>query len=125
MAQGMLSIFLDEMLENCFDPTIVAGNILESIRAFADPSSIKKTNQKFIKAMGCTILFFEGNEKTLSERTFILNMDACASCKQHATTEIKLKKCARCISTYYCSAACQKKDWPQHKKVCQIQDNNV
>ena len=30
----------------------------------------------------------------------------------------KLKRCAGCKVYYYCSAACQKADWTDHKKEC-------
>lgn len=31
----------------------------------------------------------------------------------------KLLRCSRCRSHWYCSKACQKKDWKRHKKICQ------
>jgi hypothetical protein len=30
----------------------------------------------------------------------------------------KLKRCSRCGGAYYCSAACQRADWPAHKSSC-------
>jgi MYND finger len=42
----------------------------------------------------------------------------CASCHKWRTTAHKVSKCSRCLTTYYCSATCQRADWPSHKQVC-------
>ena len=42
---------------------------------------------------------------------------SCASCGY--TTVDKLLQCSSCKVTYYCNAECQRKDWSQHKAVCQ------
>jgi hypothetical protein len=41
--------------------------------------------------------------------------DVCRGCNKEFDT---LLACARCKGVRYCGAACQKKDWPQHKGVC-------
>ncbi len=38
---------------------------------------------------------------------------SCAICSKEST-----KYCSTCKKIYYCSAECQKKHWPEHKKVC-------
>lgn len=44
----------------------------------------------------------------------------CAACGQlPATGGQRLKRCDRCLSRWYCSAACQRADWRAgHKAVC-------
>ena len=39
----------------------------------------------------------------------------CASCRKPEAAGLKLKKCSSCRNILYCSAACQKANWPKHK----------
>ena len=32
--------------------------------------------------------------------------------------DVNLKKCSRCKTVKYCSRACQKDDWKEHRAVC-------
>jgi len=42
----------------------------------------------------------------------------CDYCKKKADEVKKLKKCATCLKTRYCSQECQRADWKNHKNVC-------
>ena len=46
----------------------------------------------------------------------------CACCEKKATADAKLFACSRCKKMYYCSAACRKQDWKQHKQTCRAPD---
>jgi len=40
----------------------------------------------------------------------------CAVCAKYKSGE--QKRCAKCKARWYCSEACQKKDWSEHKQNC-------
>jgi hypothetical protein len=41
---------------------------------------------------------------------------SCFTCKAH----VVVKCCSKCQAVQYCSKSCQKKDWKQHKQICQF-----
>ncbi|KAK0270633.1 hypothetical protein LTR35_010841 [Friedmanniomyces endolithicus] len=45
-------------------------------------------------------------------------MDECATCFKTAGTDTPLRRCANCQDVKYCSRACQRSDWEEHKLVC-------
>jgi SAM-dependent methyltransferase len=45
----------------------------------------------------------------------------CFNCQiKQSQTDTKILKCSKCHFATYCSVDCQKKDWPNHKNVCNI-----
>jgi len=49
----------------------------------------------------------------------------CANCKVLEKSEKEFQKCSRCRFVFYCSKACQRKDWQNHKEICkQIRKKN-
>merc|ERR1712098_190216 len=42
----------------------------------------------------------------------------CANCGTSEKSEKQFKKCSRCGFVFYCSKACQRSDWPNHKQIC-------
>eukprot|EP01083_Nonionella_stella_P292540 994902_1 len=40
----------------------------------------------------------------------------CATCNNADATSV----CSACKCTYYCNSYCQRKDWKQHKQMCQM-----
>ncbi|KAI0041004.1 hypothetical protein FA95DRAFT_1565845 [Auriscalpium vulgare] len=44
---------------------------------------------------------------------------SCAKCNKPNDID-HMKKCGACQLTRYCSAACQRSDWPRHKEFCKI-----
>lgn len=60
----------------------------------------------------------EGEEKDTNNKKKKKKIRQCATCSKEQAEGWKLKKCARCQTTYYCGAACQRKHWPTHKQTC-------
>ncbi|XP_014789303.1 rho GTPase-activating protein gacZ, partial [Octopus bimaculoides] len=50
-------------------------------------------------------------------------MESC--CETCFRTNVPLKKCSKCKTTYYCSNDCQKYDWPTHKSNCKASKMNT
>ncbi|KZV64699.1 hypothetical protein PENSPDRAFT_587942 [Peniophora sp. CONT] len=48
-------------------------------------------------------------------------MGACAGCEKDDTSKHTTKVCAGCQLTRYCSAACQKGHWREHKAFCKME----
>ncbi len=75
----------------------------------------------FIRRRGtlCEKIAFDISTSPIIEmlvRVHGINKHACNFC--YVSSTIILQKCSNCISTYYCSKLCQKKDWYVHRMFC-------
>jgi hypothetical protein len=41
-------------------------------------------------------------------------------CSTVASLDLQLQSCAKCQSALYCSKACQRQNWKQHKRICKL-----
>lgn len=48
----------------------------------------------------------------------ICGLVKCRNCDNMESSQKEFEKCSRCKLVFYCSKACQKADWPIHKKLC-------
>merc|ERR1712098_459837 len=63
----------------------------------------------------------ESQVENMKSHRFVGNFRAlvkCASCGVLEKLEKEFQKCSRCGFVFYCSKACQKSDWPNHKQIC-------
>ncbi|KAJ7128417.1 hypothetical protein C8R44DRAFT_92842 [Mycena epipterygia] len=60
-----------------------------------------------------------------STKEVAITHGACHACRKPMPCK-ELKTCKKCYRVNYCSAACQRTEWPQHKLTCnQALDNNT
>lgn len=60
----------------------------------------------------------DGSEGHLPEGTRLEDLPTKFCAAPECKNGKDLKKCSRCKSAMYCSSACQKRDWPNHKAQC-------
>jgi hypothetical protein len=60
--------------------------------------------------------------KWIQEKGFEFKVKMCHVCKKE---DIKMKKCAGCMSIRYCSEECQKKDWKSHSMGCKEMQKEI
>jgi hypothetical protein len=90
-------------------------------------SSVKSTNKKIENLItnndSIEKIVYNGDHKkatlTLKDDSKVTLdvMHYCFMCNN-----VTSKKCGSCRNTFYCSIECQRKDWPEHKKYCAIEN---
>ncbi len=97
-------------LENLECSSSVENSVAATAGMFAVPAS--STDGEFDRAV----------EKAKDE--YVLSSASCFACKcarlLKDDTVPALKMCGKCKRVYYCSAACQRSNWPFHKKMCKL-----
>merc|ERR1712098_6349 len=95
-------------------------------------SSLKQAHEKNQLSVNALKLFSDLSEKSaliptesqvenMKSHRFVGNFRAlvkCASCGVLEKSEKEFQKCSRCGFVFYCSKACQRNDWQNHKQVC-------
>ena len=107
-------------------PDDFLGLLLDHLRVEAPHTAVS-----FLNAIGHAFADSHDKARSLLEKV-TANTDrslqlTCATCGENAAQAgvSNLKKCARCRTPIrYCSASCQKADWPQHKLVCRPRPEN-
>ncbi|EAR99605.1 Serine/Threonine kinase domain protein (macronuclear) [Tetrahymena thermophila SB210] len=87
-------------------------NILEQIAL--DQLEEEETQKKLEESKS-----IQNSQSSQSKNT---NTKLCQNCKQQ---DKKVSSCAGCKEVYYCSVECQKADWKNHKKPCQIKQEEI
>ena len=95
------------------------------------PSELEKAGlgwvlEEFPWAHGRTIITTHSGEWVGEDEDSREVMEAdqrvCDKCGQSSSA---MQKCGKCRKVYYCSAACQKQAWGEHKLVCEPLDSQL
>lgn len=118
-----------------FEPMISIEEMYQTLVFFRDSEksayehALKRDSVRFMKGFGMDYFGSTGDNNSIgyigatgkfrSGNEIFTDMNVCDHCgKTQAVLGKKLKRCQRCMKTYYCGKDCQKSAWSQHKKVC-------
>ncbi len=58
----------------------------------------------------------------VDDKFYICNSDDCSQMSKYKSCELcrskTMKMCSECYKANYCSVMCQKRDWKNHKNIC-------
>jgi hypothetical protein len=85
--------------------------------------ALTKSKNKIVVAYAKELLGIEKAPSISTEKyTQLYSRDSvvqkCFTCQKAADKDTVMKRCSKCRKAYYCSVACQKKDWNKHKLEC-------
>ncbi|KAF2167485.1 hypothetical protein M409DRAFT_22293 [Zasmidium cellare ATCC 36951] len=116
LAQTLASLF--------FDPSANARTAISSTKADSKPQDFMETARELIKdykPLRPARKHDDGEPFDPEEVTS--TKEKCRGCRAETTKAGKpLLSCGKCKIAKYCSMACQRKDWKEHKQMCGISD---
>lgn len=98
-----------EMFKKLNAEVVVYDSIPHDERALYETCS---KSHDYDSKLALAISTFIAAQEKAQERS--VPQHQCLNCFKVGT----LLACSRCKAAFYCCTACQKKDWPEHKKVC-------
>lgn len=85
---------------------------------FSGLNASAEARQKQFEAMQNLAPGFDAASASVTIAPLRADLMVCAACGKLKSKACPLKLCARCSAVAYCSTACQRQGWKQHKKAC-------
>merc|ERR1712098_81257 len=123
VALGIEFIFGLEQLSVDAEAKIVMQGIIQGISQIILKSDQDEFFLKLVSDLPekSFLIDSESDAEFMKTNRFVGNFRAlvkCANCGVLEKSEKQFQKCSRCGFVFYCSKACQKSDWPNHKQIC-------
>lgn len=102
-------------MKRATDATNVAGRHFMLYGCSKDTDNNVRAVYDVWEAIWLDVSYSNDPPQSASDQPVPRPIIACHTCGVLPSSANPLKCCAGCRRTYYCSSACQRRDWPQHK----------